>query len=110
MKAENIVVLDVKRLCSFTDMIVLCTGSVRVHLKAITAKIEDQMGKRDIRPLAVEGFHATDWIILDYGDVVAHVFTRESRRYYNLERLWGDGQPVEWRPRTSRPARAKEKT
>jgi len=102
MKAGDIQVLDVKRICSFTDLLVLSTGTVRVHLNAIAAKIVEQLGKRSIRPPAIEGLDSTDWIVLDYGDVVVHIFTNESRRYYNLERLWGDGQPVEWRPKTSR--------
>ena len=102
MKVEDIVVLDVKRLCSFTDVIVLCTGSSRVHLRAIVAEVEKQMRQSDIRPFAIEGLNTTGWVVLDYGDVVAHVFTDESRCYYNLERLWGDGQPVEWQPNKPR--------
>ena len=96
MKAEDVVVLDVKRICTFTDAIVLCTGSSRVHLRAIVSEVEKRMRRRDIRPLATEGLNTTGWVVLDYGEVVAHVFTDESRRYYNLERLWGDGQLVEW--------------
>ena len=110
MKAENIVVLDVKRFCTFTDVIVLCTGMVRTHLRAIAARVEERMAERGIRPLNVEGLDETDWVVLDYGDVVAHVFTDESRRYYNLERLWGDGQPIDWRPRNPRQPRPKSKS
>jgi ribosome-associated protein len=110
MKAEDIVALDVKRFCSFTDVIVICTGSARTHLRAIAAKVEERMGERSIRPMAIEGLSDTDWIVLDYGDVVAHIFSDDSRRYYNLERLWGDGQPVDWRPRSPRQPRAREKS
>ena len=105
MKAEEIVVLDVKRLCSFTDVLILCTGTSRVHLRAIVDRVEQRLRERDIRPLAVEGLEGTGWVILDYGDVVAHAFIEESRRYYNLERLWGDGKPVEWRPKSPRRSR-----
>jgi ribosome-associated protein len=108
MKAEDIVALDVKRFCTFTDVIVLCTGSARTHLRAIAAKIVERMGERDFRPLAIEGLGATDWVVMDYGDVVAHIFTDESRRYYNLERLWGDGQKIDWRPRSPRQRRPRK--
>jgi len=102
MKAEDILILDVKRICSFTDMLVLCTGSSRTHLGAIVGAVEDRMRERGVRPLSVEGLNTTGWVVLDYGDVVAHVFTEDSRRYYNLERLWGDGLPVEWRTYAAR--------
>jgi len=96
MKATDITALDVSRICSFTDVIVLCTGSARTHLQAIVDEVERRMCEHGVRPLAVEG-RSTGWVILDYADVVAHVFTEESRRYYNLERLWADGKVVQWR-------------
>jgi ribosome-associated protein len=58
--------------------------------------LDTRMKQRGNRPLAIEGLQGTGWVLLDYGDVVAHVFTDESRCYYNLERLWGDGKPVAW--------------
>jgi len=109
MKGVDVVVLDLKRICSFTDVIVLCTGTSRIHLRAIVARLEDQLSRRGIRPLGIEGLNDTGWVVLDYGDVVAHVFTEESRCYYNLERLWGDGKPVEWQAKKPRLSRAKEK-
>lgn len=102
MKAEDILVLDVRRLCSFTDVIVMCTGTSRLHLRAIADAIEQNMNQRGISPLAIEGLNTTGWVVIDYGDVVAHIFTDESRRYYNLERLWGDGRPVQWRRKDAR--------
>ena len=62
----------------------------------LLAEVEKRMKERSIRPLAVEGLQTTGWVVLDYGDVVAHMFTDESRSYYNLERLWGDGKVVDW--------------
>lgn len=96
MKAEDVVILDVTPFCTFTDAIVLCTGSSRTHLRAIVKEVQGRLKERDIRPLAVEGLNTTGWNVLDYGDVVVHVFIEESRRYYNLERLWADGRPVDW--------------
>lgn len=96
MKAEDIVVLDVTPFCTFTDMIVLCTGGSRNHLRAIVKKVEGGMKEREIRPLFVEGIATTGWNVLDYGDAVVHIFVEESRRYYNLERLWADGRTVDW--------------
>jgi ribosome-associated protein len=108
MKATNIVVLDIERISNFADMIVLCTGSSRVHLRAIVREVEKRMRERDIRPLAVEGLNGTGWVVLDYGDVVAHVFTDESRTYYNLERLWADAHPVRWQAKSSVRKRKKD--
>lgn len=62
--------------------------------------VKDRMKKDGVSPMYVEGFNGTGWIVLDYGDVVAHFFTEESRRYYSLERLWADGSRVEWRPKS----------
>ena len=104
MKAEDIAVLDVTPFCTFTDVILLCTGSSRNHLRAIAEAVQERMKERDVRPLAVEGLQTTGWNVIDYGDVVVHVFLHEARLYYSLERLWGDGRPVEWR-RKARTAR-----
>jgi ribosome-associated protein len=96
MKAEDIVVIDVKKICTFADVFVFLTGASRVHLNAIAAQIMERLRDRQMRPLAVDGLNETGWVVLDYGDVVAHLFLDEPRRHYNLERLWGDGRPVEW--------------
>jgi len=96
MKAADIQVLDVKKLCSFTDVFVFLTGTSRIHLRAVASRIRDVLRERGLRPLAIDGLEDTGWIVLDYGDVVAHLFIHEARRYYNLERLWGDGKAVEW--------------
>jgi ribosome-associated protein len=99
MKAEDIVVVDVKKICSFTDVFVFVTGTSRVHLKALAAEILKRLREREMRPLAIDGLNETGWVVLDYGDVVAHLFVNEARRHYNLERLWGDGKPVDWKPK-----------
>jgi ribosome-associated protein len=108
MKAQDILVLDVRRFCSFADILVICSGTSRIQLKAIAAAVEDRLSGRGLAPLFSEGRDGTGWVILDYGDVVAHIMIDEARRHYNLERLWGDGQVVEWRANPAETVQAQE--
>jgi ribosome-associated protein len=90
-KAENIVALDLRGLSSFTDFFVICSGTSEPHLKAIAGELEDRLRKEHGRkPLAVDGFPLSQWIVADYGDVVVHVFHEAKRHYYSLEDLWSD--------------------
>jgi ribosome-associated protein len=95
-KAEEIVVLDLRGISTFTDFFVLCSGTSEPHLKAIAGEVEGRL-KEDhgIRPAAVDGFPASQWIVLDYLQVIVHVFHREKREFYSLEDLWGDAPRLE---------------
>jgi ribosome-associated protein len=64
----------------------------------VVKAVEEKMKELGFRPISTEGLNGTGWAILDYGDVVAHFFTEDSRRYYNLERLWADGRVIAWEP------------
>lgn len=88
--ATDIVVLDLRKVTDFTDFFVICTGSVDVHVKAIADYVENELRKLGWRPLHVEGADRNRWVLLDYVDIVIHVFQPEARGYYSLERLWGD--------------------
>ena len=91
--AEDIVVLDLRDLTLVTDYFVICTGTSRVQIRAITSGILESM--RDVSPHVVrEGGEDAQWVLLDYGDVVVHVFGPEARTFYRLERLWGDAHVV----------------
>jgi len=89
-KAKDIVVLDLKKLSAFTDYFVICSGASDRQVKTIAGAIEIELKKKDIRPLGMEGYQTGHWVLVDYGDVVAHVFYDEERHYYQLEKLWAD--------------------
>ena len=102
-KAADVVILDLREISSVTDYFVLCTGRSDVHVRAIVERIEAGLAETGERPLAREGVAHGSWALLDYGDVVAHVFQPETRAFYDLERLWG--QAPRW---TSDPTSAIE--
>jgi ribosome-associated protein len=85
------VVLDLREISTFTDFFVICSGTSEPHLKAIAGEIESRLRQdHKTRPTAVDGFPASQWIVLDYMQVVVHVFHREKREFYSLEALWSD--------------------
>ena len=84
-------VLDLREISTFTDYFVICSGNSEPHLKAIAGEIETRLREDDkVRPAAVDGFPASQWIVLDYLQVIVHVFHREKREFYSLEDLWSD--------------------
>ena len=94
-KAENIVVLDVRKLSSVTDFFLIASGSSSPHLRAIVNEITDKLREEhDIRPRAADGNLNGDWVVLDYFDVIIHVMRTDARARYDLEGLWGDAAPV----------------
>jgi len=89
-KAEDILVLDLRELTSFTDFFIIATGNSSRQNAAIADAIEQDLKQRNSRPLGVEGREPGEWILMDYGSFVVHVFSRRAREYYSLEKLWGD--------------------
>ncbi len=89
-KAEDVVALDVRGLTSIADCFILCHGTSNRQVNAIADHVERELRKRRIRPLSVEGASEGQWVLLDYGDVVIHVFFESVRRLYDLEGLWSD--------------------
>lgn len=89
-KAEDPIALDVRGLSSFADGFVIVTGQQRRQTQAICDAILDRLAAEGDKGHKVEGYHRGEWILLDLADVVVHVFTPETRRFYALERLWGD--------------------
>ncbi len=92
-KATDVLIMDLKKVSTMTDYFVICSGDVDVQVKAIADEIRREL-KKDVRPWHVEGYQNLTWVLMDYVDVVVHVFQKEIRDYYNLEKLWGDA-PVE---------------
>ncbi|HEX8734278.1 MAG TPA: ribosome silencing factor [Pyrinomonadaceae bacterium] len=95
-KAVNTVVLDLREIASFTEFFVITSGTNQRQVQAIADEIQEQLKKQlDSRPIRIEGYNTAEWILLDYGDFIAHVFDQKSREFYDLERLWRDAKKVE---------------
>jgi ribosome-associated protein len=93
-RATDLVVLDVQGISSVTDYFLVCSGKSTTHMETITDAIRAELKSDGVRPLHAEGVAESGWILLDYGDVLMHVFLEETRMYYALERLWGDAPAV----------------
>ena len=94
-KAENIVVIDVRKLSSVTDYFVIASGTSQPHLRAIVEEITSKLrDDHDLRPLRAEGATGGMWVVMDYFDVIVHVMHADTRARYDLEGLWGDAKPV----------------
>ena len=94
-KAFQIVGLEVGDLTSYTDSLLICSGASDRQVAAIANEVQRQLKDAGRRPLHVEGESHADWVLLDYGDFVVHVFTEERRTYYGLDGLWGDAPKLE---------------
>lgn len=93
-KAAEPLILDLQGISIIADYFVICSGENVPQVKAIAENVEEKLRGRGIRPLRVEGAGFAHWILMDYGDVIVHVFERETRAYYELEKLWLDAPRV----------------
>ena len=91
-KARDIVEMDMIGLMSTNDYFVICSANTATQVRAIADNIEEKMEEVGISFLHKEGYREGEWVLLDYGDTVAHIFQQEAREYYALERLWGDAK------------------
>jgi ribosome-associated protein len=89
-KATNIVILEVKERSSFTDYFIICSGNSDRQVKGIASTIEMGFKKKGIHAMGMEGFREGQWILLDYDDIIVHIFHEPLRAFYDLERLWAD--------------------
>ncbi len=95
-KAFDIVALDLRSIASFTDYFVIASGSNQRQVQAVADEINDQLKKQlGSRPVRVEGYNSAEWLLLDYGDFVFHIFNGDAREFYDLARLWRDARKVE---------------
>jgi ribosome-associated protein len=88
-KAYDLVLMEVGPFTSLADYFLICTGRSDTQVRAITQSIEEQLGHFNVRPLSIEGYARGHWVVIDYGDVIVHVFYEPVRDFYDLERLWG---------------------
>jgi ribosome-associated protein len=93
--AEQIVVLDLREQTLVTDFFVICTATSRVHIRAIREGIAEEMDRAKHRLFGREGNEQSQWVLLDYGDVIVHLLTDEMRAFYKLERMWANAPRVE---------------
>jgi len=89
-KAEDIILLQVEALSSIGDYYVVCSADSAPQMRAIVDAVEITLSQRKCRPLGIEGMRATQWVLVDCNDVILHIFHKEARVFYNLDRLWGD--------------------
>ncbi|MBL9136135.1 MAG: ribosome silencing factor [Verrucomicrobiales bacterium] len=108
-KADNIAILDLRKLPGVTDFMVICTGTSDPHLRAVQEEIADKLAvDHGLKPRAVDGTRNSGWIVLDYVDVLVHVMKGETRAHYDLEGLWNDAPRVRATKRKSATKRAKK--
>lgn len=89
-KAFDVIVCEVGAVSSLADHFVICSGGSRIAVQALADAVRETLAESGVRPLRSEGYAEARWICLDYGDVVVHIFQHDVRRYFDLERLWGD--------------------
>lgn len=89
-KGYDVKIMDLRNLTAIADYFVICSGDSDTQVKAIADEIDKELGDRGIKCWHKEGYNTLNWVLLDYFDVVVHVFRNESRHFYNLEKLWGD--------------------
>jgi ribosome-associated protein len=93
-KAADMVILDLREVAQFTEFFLICTANNSRQVQAVTDAIEENLRQAGKRPSHIEGYTSAEWVLLDYGDFIAHVFSPTSRRFYDLERLWRDAKSV----------------
>ena len=90
LKGKDIMTLDVSRMTSITDLMVIASGTSSRHVSALADNVVEEAKHAGVQPLGVEGRQAQDWVLVDLGDVVVHVMTADAREHYDLERLWSE--------------------
>src|SRR5215467_3797605 len=95
-KATDIKVLDLTGVTSFTDFFVICTGANSRQIQAISDEITIQLKKHGELPLSLEGYNQAEWVLVDYGDFLVHIFSPKARDYYDLERLWRNAKVIDF--------------
>jgi len=94
-KAENLSMIDVKNKSSVTDTMIIVSGRSTRHVKAIADNLVTKLKKNKVKPIGVEGYNKSEWILLDYGDLLVHVMHPETRDFYSLEKLWDESIEID---------------
>lgn len=94
-KALDIKVLDISSVTTMADYFVICQGNSGVQMKAIAEEVEEKLSESGVNPIGREGMSTAYWILMDYSDVIVHIFSSESRGFYSIENLWSDAPEVD---------------
>lgn len=94
-KAEDIKVIDISEVSVIADYFIIAGGSNRSQIQALCSNVEEKLGRAGSPVKQVEGYDTANWILMDFGDVIVHIFDKENRLLYDLERIWRDGKPVD---------------
>jgi ribosome-associated protein len=95
-KGEEVRVLQIGTLTTIGDYFVVATGNSTTQVKALADEVEEKLSAEGLEPKRIEGYASASWILLDYYDVIVHIFLKETREFYALERLWGDAPEIDW--------------
>jgi ribosome-associated protein len=101
-RAVDPVLLDMRDLTLITDYFLICHGTSNVHIRALADAVVEALREHSIRPNGIEGYDDARWVLLDYGDLIVHIFAAEQREFYDLERLWSDARTVSAPERSAR--------
>jgi ribosome-associated protein len=93
-KGYDVKILDLRELTTIADYFIICTGDSETQVKAIADEVDKKMREMGVRSWHTEGYRGLNWVLVDFVDVVVHIFKKETREYYNLEKLWGDAPTV----------------
>ena len=93
-KALDIKVIDIREVSVIADYFVITSGSTLNQVQAIVDNVEEQLGRAGFEPKQIEGYQSANWILMDYKDIIVHVFSKEDRAFYDLERIWRDGKQI----------------
>ena len=93
-KGEDVRVIEITEIASFADYFIIADGNNPSQISALVDNVEEQLSKAGYEPKRIEGVRNSNWVLMDYGDIIVHVFSKEDRLFYDLERLWQDGAEV----------------
>lgn len=93
-KAEGLTILDISQISTIADYFIIADGNNVNQVQAMIDNVEEALGKEGYQPRHIEGYHTANWVLMDYGNIIVHIFDAENRLFYDLERIWRDGKEI----------------
>lgn len=93
-KADNVTILDISHISTIADFFVIADGTNANQVQAMVDNVEEELGRAGFFPKQIEGYHSANWVLMDYGNIIIHIFDSENRLFYDLERIWRDGKEI----------------
>lgn len=94
-KAEEIRIIDISEVSILADYFIIANGGNRNQIQAMTDSVEDSLGRQGCHVRQIEGYETANWVLMDFGDIIVHLFDKENRLFYDLERIWRDGKSID---------------